>query len=173
MYIRLPRIESDSRAFRSMTDWTQEIKNTLAAPPQKIFGKSTSSLSYIALFKNLWHKVLLDGAMRALQISFCYRLWYNHTKNTSEKVHTSHYILLKKAILQPEVMKHLAEDNMKKECEWLNKVESFIDLQQHSMWFLINQSWPWISGCLIKRCGKSIAETENGQEQRATQRKQR
>jgi len=55
----------------------------------------------------------------------------------------------------------------------LNKVESFIDLQLHSMWFLINQSWPWISGCLIKLCGKSIAETENGQEQRATPRKQR
>lgn len=61
----------------------------------------------------------------------------------------------------------------KKNVNKLNKLESFVDLQLHSMWFLINQGWPWITGCLIKRWGKSIAETENGQEQWATQRKQR
>jgi len=76
MYIWPPRIQPDSGAFRSMTDWAQEIKNTLATPPQKICGKSTSSLSYIPLFKNVWHKVLLDGTTRALQISFSYRLCF-------------------------------------------------------------------------------------------------
>lgn len=47
---------------------------------------------------------------------------------------------------------------MKKNVNKLNKVESFIDFQQHSMWFLINHGWPWITGCLIKRCAKSIVE---------------
>lgn len=53
LYVRLPRIQSDSGAFRSTTDWAQEIKNALATPPRKIFGKSPSFLSYIPLFKNV------------------------------------------------------------------------------------------------------------------------
>lgn len=52
----------------------------------------------------------------------------------------------------------------------LSKVESFIDFQLHSMWFLINHGWPWITGCLIKQWGKSIAENK---EQWSTQCKEK
>lgn len=74
-------------ALCSMTDWAQEIKSALASLPWKIFGKSPSSLTYIPLFKNLWHKVLVDA------ISF--------TKASSKRAHTSHYILFNRQTCRP------------------------------------------------------------------------